>query len=80
MSIQVSRACVDGIIHNTIQEFVDFPYFGLSIPKDVPGIDGKLLNPENTWSDKHKYHTTIKHLESLFEKNYARYLVPNSNL
>ena len=80
ISIQGSRACVDGIMNNTIREFVDFPYFGLSIPKDVPGIDGKLLNPENTWSDKNKYHKTIKHLESLFEQNYARYLLPNSNL
>jgi ATP-dependent phosphoenolpyruvate carboxykinase len=43
-------------------------YFGLSIPKEVAGVESKMLQPENTWVDKEKYHETIKHLERLFEK------------
>jgi len=48
-------------------------YFGLSIPKEVAGVESKMLQPENTWVDKEKYHETIKHLERLFEKNYEKY-------
>lgn len=43
-------------------------YLGLSIPKEVAGVESKMLQPENTWVDKEKYHETIKHLERLFEK------------
>ena len=48
-------------------------YFGLSIPKEVAGVESKMLQPENTWVDKEKYHETIRHLERLFEKNYEKY-------
>ena len=73
LPIHVSRACIDGIINNTIHEFEEFPYFGLSIPKNVIGVDNKFLNPENTWIDKKKYRDTIVELEKLFKENDARY-------
>lgn len=73
MPINVSRACINSILNNSMREFEDFPYFGLSIPKEVAGVESKMLQPENTWVDKEKYHETIKHLERLFEKNYEKY-------
>lgn len=80
LPIHVSRACISGIINNTIHEFEEFPYFGLSIPKNVLGVDNKLLNPENTWIDKKKYRDTIVELEKLFKENDARYTTNMSKI
>ena len=75
MPINVSRACVNSILDNTIIEFEKFPYFDLSIPKHVSGVDSILLNPINTWKDKTKYHDTITNLKKMFDKNYEKYNV-----
>ena len=36
-------------------ETIKFKYFNLEIPKRIPGVDEKLLNPSENWNNKQEY-------------------------
>jgi phosphoenolpyruvate carboxykinase (ATP) len=40
--------------------------FNFEIPKSIEGIDSKILNPRNTWSDKQLFDRTLKNLAQQF--------------
>ena len=65
------RAALDGSLANA--EFETDPFFGLAIPKAVPGVPTEVLNPRNSWADKDNYDKTARHLVSLFEKNFETF-------
>ena len=44
-----------------------------SIPTAVPGIDTKLLNPDQTWADKKAFDETARKLVGMFQKNFTKY-------
>ena len=44
--------------------------FNFEIPKSIEGIDSKILNPRNTWSDKQLFDRTLKNLAQQFQKNF----------
>jgi len=75
MDIGQTRAIITAILEGKLEnaEFEELPVFGLSIPKSVPGVDSKLLNPRNTWADKQAYDDTAKKLAGMFVKNFERY-------
>ena len=75
MSIQHTRALLRAALDGSLAkaEFVRDPFFGLMIPKAVPGIPTEVLNPRDTWADKDAYDRQAKHLVSLFEKNFATF-------
>ena len=50
--------------------------FGFEVPKNVPGVDPKYLNPRETWHNKAEYDLAAKDLVGLFMKNFEQYL-PN---
>ena len=65
------RAALDGSLAKV--EFVQDSFFGLMMPKAVPGIPTELLNPREAWADKDAYDRTARHLVGLFEKNFATF-------
>ncbi len=75
MSLKVSRGIIDQIHEGTLDntEFVTMPGFNLRVPKEVEGIDSKILMPVNTWSDKNAYNEEVKKLASKFIKNFEKY-------
>ncbi|HEV7264359.1 MAG TPA: phosphoenolpyruvate carboxykinase [Falsiroseomonas sp.] len=75
MSIQHTRALLRAALDGSLAkaEFVRDPFFGLMIPKAVPGIPSEVLNPRETWADKDAYDRQAKQLVSLFEKNFATF-------
>ena len=75
MSIKVTRSIIDAILDKSIESasFAKDPIFGFDIPEAIDGIEGGILQPKNTWTDKVLYEETAKKLGEMFKKNYAEY-------
>lgn len=75
MSIQHTRALLRAALDGSLAqvEFVTDPFFGLQIPKSVPGIPAEVLNPREAWADKAAYDRTAKELVSRFETNFETF-------
>jgi phosphoenolpyruvate carboxykinase (ATP) len=39
----------------------------------VPGVDSKILDPRETWSNKDEYDATAAKLVDLFVENFAQF-------
>ena len=75
MSIKDTRACINAILDGSINEadFETLDIFNLKIPKELNGVNKKVLNPRNTWEDKKAYDEQLKKLASMFIENFKRY-------
>jgi phosphoenolpyruvate carboxykinase (ATP) len=74
MSIAHTRAMVNAAIEGRIpSDFDAEPFFGLRIPKSVPGVPSEVLNPRNAWSDKNAYDAQARKLAQLFFDNFKRF-------
>lgn len=72
----IVRAAVSGDLANAETEIL--PQFNLAIPKVVDGVDAKVLNPKNTWSDKSLYDQQAKELIGYFIENFKQYDVSDA--
>jgi phosphoenolpyruvate carboxykinase (ATP) len=81
MSIKATRACINAILDGSIEnsEFEQTPIFGLSIPKELAGVDSNILNPRNTWANKSLFDATLKELAGMFVKNFKKYITKESD-
>ena len=72
MPIKVTRALVTGALDGSLKnaQFRTDKYFGFAVPTAVPGIDTKILNPDQTWADKKAFDETARKLVGLFQKNF----------
>jgi len=77
MSIKATRACINAILDGSIEdaEFDQTPFFTLSIPKQLPGVDTHLLNPRNAWTDKENFDKIARKLAGMFIENFKKYYV-----
>ena len=74
MSIAHTRAMVNAAIEGRIaSDFEPEPFFGLMVPKAVPGVPGEVLDPRNAWADKSAYDAQAKKLATLFFENFKRF-------
>jgi phosphoenolpyruvate carboxykinase (ATP) len=75
MSLKVTRRIIDAVHEGALKdvEFEKVPHFNFHIPKTIPGVDSKILNPRNTWADKADYDVTLKKLAQSFAKNFQIY-------
>jgi phosphoenolpyruvate carboxykinase (ATP) len=75
MKLAYTRAMITAVLEEKLSlvEFENFPIFNLKIPKTCPGVPSELLNPANTWEDKHAYQAAASRLASLFIKNFEKY-------
>jgi len=75
MPIKATRAllaaALDGTLAN-VEMRVD-PHFRFRVPVAVPGVDAKILNPRETWSDKPGYDAQAKKLVSMFRENFKTF-------
>ncbi len=80
MSIKATRACINAILDGSIKEaeFEKIPLFKLSIPKELNGVDSKLLNPRNAWENKKDYDKMAKKLAKMFKENFTKYSQENA--
>ena len=64
-------AALEGKLDDVMYELD--PVFNIQVPKCCPGVDGGLLNPRDTWSDKQAYDRTAQQLAALFARNINRF-------
>src|SRR3954466_4283230 len=75
MPIKVTRTLLTGALDGSLKnaQFRTDKYFGFAVPTSVPGIDTKILNPDQTWADKKAFDETARKLVGMFQKNFAKY-------
>ena len=74
MSIAHTRAMVNAAIEGRIpNDYEAERFFGLMIPKQVPGVPSEVLNPRNAWADKAAYDEQARKLSQLFFDNFKRF-------
>jgi len=75
MPIKVTRKLLNAVLDGSLAKvsFRKDPYFGVSVPVSVEGIDTDILDPVRTWSDKQAFDTTAKKLVEMFRKNFAKF-------
>lgn len=81
MSIKATRGCINAILDGSINssDFETIPFFNLSVPKSLNGVESDILNPRNTWSDKVKYDEAAKKLATMFVENFKKYIKDGSD-
>lgn len=74
-SIPTTRAIVNAILNGDINhtEFEELPRFKLAIPKSLPNVEARLLNPRNTWCDQAAYDQQAIQLVEKFNDNFKRF-------
>ncbi len=75
MPIKETRALLNAALDGSLKsvEFRKDPNFGFDVPVAVPGVDGGILDPRNTWADKDAYDRTAARLVDLFVENFAQF-------
>jgi phosphoenolpyruvate carboxykinase (ATP) len=75
MSIRHTRALLTAALDGSLAHvpFRKEPWFGLSIPEQVPGIPDEVLDPARTWADKAAYEKQARELVERFQKNFASF-------
>jgi phosphoenolpyruvate carboxykinase (ATP) len=75
MPIKVTRtlltAALDGSLKNV--KFRTDPYFGFSVPTQLPGVEPHLLYPQKTWQNKLEFDQTARKLVGMFQKNFVQF-------
>jgi len=73
ISIKDTRALLNAALRGDLDkvEYEMHPIFNLKMPKSCPGVDSKILNPRNTWTDKAAYDEAANKLRDMFRKNFA---------
>lgn len=75
ISIKATRAIIDAILDGSIDQSGSqtLPVFNLSIPTALPGVDAKILNPINSYSDVAQWRSKADNLAKLFIDNFKQY-------
>ena len=70
-----SLALLAGALDGTLEkaEMRKDPYFGFEIPTSIEGVDDKILNPRETWTDADAYDAQATKLVGMFIKNFAKF-------
>jgi len=79
-SIPTTRSIVRAIVNGSLKdaEFETLPGFNLQIPKEVRGVDAKLLDPRKAWQDQTAYETNARALIEKFVENFKRFSVSDA--
>lgn len=75
--IPTTRAVIDAIVEGKLNdtETYHLPIMNLKVPTQVPGIDDKLLKPQQTWGDPAQYPIEASKLANAFIENFKQYQV-----
>ena len=75
MPIKATRTLLTAALNGSLvgSKFRKDPNFNFEVPMAVDGVDGILLDPRGTWSDKAAYDIKAQNLVEMFTKNFVKY-------
>ena len=75
ISIKDTRGIIDAILDGSIlkADTKEIPYFNLSVPTALPGVDSGILDPRDTYADASEWDNKAKDLAARFVKNFEKY-------
>ena len=75
ISIKATRAIINAILDGSIDdaEMTTLPYFDLAIPGALAGVDSRILDPRNTYTDPAEWDDKAINLAELFIKNFEKF-------
>jgi phosphoenolpyruvate carboxykinase (ATP) len=75
MKISHTRAMIHAALRGALasSETTTDPVFGLHVPVSCPGVPAELLDPRNTWDDKHTYDAKAGELVNKFHENFRQF-------
>ena len=75
MDLPSTRLIIDAILDGSLEniEYEEIPYFGLQIPKAIPGIGEGILNPRNAWQNPEDWDKSAKDLAQRFIDNFVAF-------
>jgi phosphoenolpyruvate carboxykinase (ATP) len=80
MSLKSTRAMLNAALNGDLDnvEFRLDKTFNLDVPLSIEGVDDIVLTPQQTWVDKEAYEITANKLAQLFEDNFKKLGLENS--
>ncbi len=75
ISIKATRAIIDAILNDSIDN-VDcqiLPYFNLSVPTKIDGVEESILDPRNTYSKATVWEEKAQNLAARFITNFEKF-------
>ncbi len=75
ISIKATRGIIDAILDGSIDqaESIEIPVFNLAMPKALPNVGSKVLDPRNSYTDESEWQDKAQNLASLFIDNFVQY-------
>ena len=75
ISIRDTRGIIDDILNGDILKAPtkQLPIFDFTIPTELPGVDPKILDPRDTYTDAATWYTKAEDLAARFIKNFKKY-------
>ena len=75
ISIKDTRAIIDAILNGDIEksDTVKIPYFNLSIPTALEGVNRDILDPRNTYQDATEWNEKAQNLAAMFFVNFSQF-------
>jgi phosphoenolpyruvate carboxykinase (ATP) len=75
MPIAETRALLDSALSGALNgvEMRTDPLFRFEVPREVPGVDTRLLDPRSTWPDGEAYDAKARELADLFRRNFEQF-------
>ena len=70
---RIINAIQNGELNNVETAYIDG--LNLEVPKEINGVDAKVLIPKNTWSNHELYEQYLKNLIKQFKDNFKKFSV-----